>query len=189
MTSSKPDKIDSIDKIEANFDFIVTKYDLTRESILDETDIKDSINKIICRFATLQNASFDHAFLGMCALFQVGSYLRSVTNRKITVGGIEFTKRNLVIAAEQTKNIYTFRSLARYLKDHIARVSMFYSIPGHLYAKFKIDYPTLISENSQETNKLFSAYCTDFQIENPKTPLKIREFLASRERARMKKQN
>lgn len=175
---------DALEYFDMNFDKITNKYSMTKESLQDDIQIRQFLIRVIQKVADTHKVNFDHALIGFCALMQAGGYLKSVTNRKITVGGIEFSKRTILYAMEEISCKYTLRSLSRYNRAIIAKVAKKYNYPGHLYARFKIENPNLIANLPSEEQEYYARYCTDFQIENPDTPPLVREFLANREKSR-----
>lgn len=179
---------DFLEKFNSNFEKITEKYTYEPEKLENNEELKNVTNRLISKFAVYEEVDFDHALIGIAALFQCGAYLLSVSNRKITIGNKEFSKANLIHASQAIENKkYTYRSIARYLRTTIAKIADKYNIPGNLYARFKIENATLISKNDEYTNKKIAIYCTDFQLENPDTPEVVREFLANREKLRTKK--
>lgn len=177
-------KIDPIEMFNRNFDQIVKTYAITQELIEDEGPIRHKAIQIINKYAMIEQIPFDFAVIGVCGLLQSGAYLKSVTNRKITINNKEFTKKSLVFAAEQVDNKYTLRKIAKILRQTIVRIAYTYYIPGHLYSRFKIENANYIANLDPENIRIIASYCTDFQIENPNTPPIIREFLATREKNR-----
>jgi hypothetical protein len=171
----------------SNLTEITKKYSYEQEKIENTIHLEATIHKLIYKFSLLQETEYDHAAIGMCCLLQSGSYLKSVTNRTIKIGGTTFTKKNLIFASEQIENTYTLRYIARYMKKTIAKIALHYKIPGHLYSRFKIENATLIASNTEEQNRELATYCTDFQIENTETPEIIIEYLANREKNRTSK--
>lgn len=187
IKEKKKNEKDLLQKFVEDFPRINQQYQITQNKTEDDFQIKKTIIQIITKFSTIEQISFEFSLIIICCLFQSGAYLKSVVNRKIKVNDIEFTKKNLIFAAEQVDNKYTFRTIARYLKQIIAKISMEYNIPGHLYSRFKIENANLIASNDLETNKKIAIFCTDFQIENPETPTVVREYLANREKNRIYK--
>jgi hypothetical protein len=98
-------------------------------------------------------------------LLQSGAYLQSVLNRRINSNGIEFTKKNLVFASEQVNNTYTFRAIAKSLREIIVKISFAYEIPGHLYSQFKLENANYIATRNKKEILEISSYCTDFQLD------------------------
>jgi hypothetical protein len=174
----------NIDNFDKNFEYIKEAYTLTTENIEDETEIRKTANELIHKYSKIDNITFEFAAIGICALMQSGAYLKSVPNRKININNHEFTKKTLITASDLINNKYTLRSIARNLRKTIAKVAYEYNIVGHLYARYKIENPNTIANNDTEINKKIAIYCTDFQIENPDTPIAIREYLANREKNR-----
>lgn len=174
----------NIDNFDKNFEYIKEAYTLTTENIEDETEIRKIANELIHKYSKIDNITFEFAAIGICALMQSGAYLKSVPNRKITINNHEFTKKTLITASDLINNKYTLRSIARNLRKTIAKVAYEYNIVGHLYARYKIENANSIANNDTEINKKIAIYCTDFQIENPDTPIVIREYLANREKNR-----
>lgn len=170
-----------------NIDQITETYSVTQDKKQDDIQIRNKVNETINKYASIEQIPFDFATIGMCALFQSGAYLKSVPNRKITINNHEFTKKSLIFAAEQVDNKFTLRAMARHLNKTIAKIAYKYDIPGHLYARFRIENANLIAQNDPETNKTIATYCADFQIENPDTPSVVREYLSNREKNRTTK--
>jgi hypothetical protein len=187
--SKKDEQLDVLENFNNNLDNFTQQYPLERQTQLDETQLKQTVIKLATKIAGVEQISVDHALLGICSLFQSGAHLKSVTNRIITIGGKQFTKRSLVFAYETLNVKFTFREIARYLNKTIAEIAYRYNIPGNLYARFRLENANLIANNSLEENKKIATYCTDFQIENPDTPPIVREFLASREKIRNNKKS
>lgn len=175
---------DILDYFSQNFETVTNQYRIEQEQQIDYAHIRQTVIKLANKIATSEQTDINHALIGMCALFQTGAYLKSVTNRKIRVAGKEFTKKSLVYSAELTECKYTLRTLARYLNKIIVQIGYKYGIPGHLYSRFKIENANLIANNTPQDNLILSVYCTDFQIENPDTPPIVREFLVNREKTR-----
>lgn len=180
---------DIIEKFKSNIDSITDKYPIDKDNPEDEIALKQTITKIIKKYSQIEQITPEHALTGICLLFQIGSYLKSVTNRKIKVGQTEFTKKNLLFATEQSDNKFTLRKIAKYLRQTIADISYRYSVPGHLYARYRIENINEINQNTPEQNKQLATYCTDFQLDNPNTPEKIQQYLSSREKNRNYKTN
>lgn len=180
----KDENRDPLQEFMKNIDEITEQYVLDQEDTEQEEQIKNKVIQITKKLSILEQTTFDHALIGICALMQSGAYLKNVINRKIKLGKVEFTKKNLLFAADQVDNRYTLRIIAKFLRKIIATISNKYSIPGHLYARFKIENANLIAQSDPETVKQYAIYCTDFQIENPDTPPIIREYLANREKTR-----
>lgn len=176
----------NIEQFNNNIPNLINQYTVEQEKPEDDPLMLPTINKIIYKLASLHSTTEDHATIGFCSLLQSGAYLKSVSNRRIRIAGIDFTKSDLLFILQSMECRYTLRNIARYLKNTIALVSYQYQIPGHLFARFKIENPNLIAENDTETIRKFATYCTDFQIENPNTPKEIREYLANREINRRK---
>jgi len=164
---------DPIDNFLSNMEQITSKYKIEQENQLDLQEIKQTAIKLIQKIAVIEQIEFDHALIGVCALMQSGAYLKSVTNRKVIIGGKEFSKKTLIYAAELINCNYTFRVIARSLNDVIAKIAYKYQIPGHLYSRYKIENVNIIVNNSIEQNRLNATFCADFQIENPKTPSSV----------------
>lgn len=140
--------------------------------------IRAKASKIVEKLSSLTGTTYEHSMTGMCALFQCGAHLRSVNNRIIKIGNYEFTKKDLQYAANQAKNEYQFRKIARSINDIIVYISYYYNIPGHLYKKFSETYiPQL---NEPDNTKLYKAYAADFQLNNPKIPIPVKQFLVKR---------
>lgn len=177
-------KLDPLDFFEKNFDSITIKYNLRKDYNEDDTQVREYLIRLIDKLASINKVEFDLARLGYSAVMQAGGYLKSVTNRRIIIGNVEFTKKNIIYASEELGNKYTLRAIARYDKNAIARIALKYNYPGHLYARFKIENANFIAQQTPEQCIYLSVYCTDFQIENPDTPPIVREFLANRERIR-----
>lgn len=187
MTTNNEQRItneDFIDNFTKNLDSYTRQYSIDQENIESDINLRKTVIKLTNKLAGIENVTSEHALIGICALLQVGAYLKSVANRKIKISGTEFNKKNLIFAAEQIECKYTLRTIARYLKCIIAVIAYKNDIPGHLYSRFKLENANLIAQNDPNKNKMFSVYCTDFQIENPETPPPIREFLANREKFR-----
>jgi hypothetical protein len=178
---------DIIEKFDENFEDISNTYKITQENPENDLILKQKTNLTILKYAAIEQIPAEFAIIGISALLQSGAYLKSVPNRRIKINNHEFTKKSLVFAAEQAEFGQTLRSMARHLRKTIAKVAYKYEIPGHLYAKFKIENANIIAQNDSETNKIIATYCTDFQIENPDTPEIVREFLANREKTRSSK--
>lgn len=175
---------DALDQFDMNFDKITDKYLMSRDNLQEDIQIRQVLIRLIQKVADTHKVNFDHAHIAFCALMQAGGYLKSVTNRKITIGGVEFSKRTILYAMEETSCKYTLRSLSRYNRVVIAKVARKYNYPGHLYARFKIENPNLVANLPPDEQNYYARYCTDFQIENPDTPPLVREFLANREKTR-----
>jgi len=182
--SSKQQQKNRLDNFLDNVENITDFYRFDQERLVDSELIHQTIDKITDKLASMNNVEYDHALIGICALFQSGAYLKSVTARRITIAGKEFTKKNLNYASDLVESKFTYRIIARYLNKTIATIALKYSIPGHLYSRFKVENANLVANNTQEKNMFLAAYCADFQIENPDTPSIVREFLASREKYR-----
>jgi len=193
LTNTTNKKISNLDEILTNFDSSFDKissiYSITQENPDQDEQLKQKTVLTIAKYAAIAEIPIDFAIIGISALLQSGAYLKNVPNRRIKINNHEFTKKNLVFAAEQAENKYTLRAVARFLRSTIAKVSYTYSIPGHLYARFKIENANLIASNDPETNRKIATYCTDFQIENPDTPLIVRAYLANREKNRSNREN
>lgn len=185
--NSKTNNNDILDNFESNFENISSIYSITQDKLENDDTLKQKINLTIAKYSAIEDISTDFAIIGISALLQSGAYLKSVANRRIKINNQEFTKKSLLFAFDQADNKYTLRAMARFLKFTIAKVSKTYNIPGHLFAKFKIEYADLIAKSNPEEIKNYSIYCTDFQIENPDTPQIVREYLANREKNRSNK--
>lgn len=135
----KKNTINLLESFEKNINIILSKYNVTSNNEDQERNIRLKASEIILKLSEIEQVSFEHGTIAVCALLQSGAYLRSVTNRKIVSNGIEFTKKNLVFASEQVNNIYTFRAIAKSLKNIIALISLEYELPGHLYSQFKLE--------------------------------------------------
>lgn len=177
----------TIENLEERFEAIKDDYAVTQEAADEKAIIRQKANEIIAKYSQIDSISFDHAAIGICSLIQSGAYLKSVTNRKIRINNHDFSKKTLLYAAEQVGNKYTLRAIARSLQKIIAKIANNYNIPGNLYARYKLENATTIASNSAEENKRIAIYCTDFQLENPDTPTKVREYLANREKDRTNK--
>lgn len=175
---------DFIKKFEQEIENKPIEYSITQGTEIDVKSIENTVEKIAAKMSIIEGIPTNLAMIGICALLQCGSYLKSVSNRSIKIGNIDFTKRKLLFAAEQVENKYTLRNIAKAINKTIAKTAYKYNIPGHLYSRFKIENANLIAQNDPETNKRISIYCTDFQIENPDTPPIVREYLATREKRR-----
>lgn len=180
---------DPLVNFEQNFQEIAQTYTVTQIQAEDEGPIREKASQIVQKYAMIENITFDFALIGICGLLQSGAYLKSVTNRKIKINNKEFTKRSLLFASEQVDNKYTLRKIARSIKYIIAQIAVYYGIPGHLFARYRLENANIVAQIPKEQIILFSAYCTDFQIENVNTPQTIREYLANREKNRTYKKN
>lgn len=172
-----------------NFDNISSAYTITQDKPEDDELLKTKTNLTLAKYAAIEQIPIDFAIIGISALLQSGAYLKSVPNRKIKINNHEFTKKSLVFAAEQAENKYTLRAMARFMKLNIVKVALTYNIPGHLFARYKIENASKIAQMNPEIIKTYSAYCTDFQIENPDCPEDIRQYLADREKNRSNNNN
>lgn len=177
---------DLLEQAQENALSLAQRFTVEKESAEDEKQLKNTTAKLIQKISKNEDIPFEHALIGLCGLMQSGAYLKSVSNRKIKMGGKEFTKKSILFAIDQIECKYPLRKIARLLKHTIAQVAMEQSIPGNLYAKFKIENANLIAQSNAEDIKKYSTYCADFQIENPDTPPIVREFLANREKNRKK---
>jgi hypothetical protein len=176
-----------LENFNKNFDSITNKLEYKIEKAEDNEKLKTAVPQLITKLATIQNVTFDHALIGICGLLQSGSYLKSVSNRTIKISNIEFSKKNLLFAMDQIECKFTLRQIARYLKFETAKISRKYGIPGHLFSRFKTENALSYNNLSEETRRIYSAYCADFQLENPDTPPEIRQYLATREKTRQTK--
>lgn len=183
LQAQKKDQ-DLLEHFNTNFESITDKYKIEKENIDNDPQIRITVIKITLRLAAYEQIDEDLALLGICSLMQSGAYLKSVTNRKITIGGKDFSKKTLLSIAEQIECKFTLRVIAKFLRTKIAQVGIKYKIPGNLYSKFKVENANFIANNTPEENTKIAAYCTDFQIDNPDTPPKVIEFLALREKTR-----
>lgn len=180
----KKNVINLLDNFEMNIETILPHYNVFLNMENHEKEIKCKASEIILKLSDIEQVSFEHSVIGTCLLLQAGAYLKSVTNKKINIKGIEFSKKNLVFASDQVNNVYTFRSISQALRFIIAKISLRYNIPGHLYYQFKLENVNFITEKSKQEITQIAAYCTEFQIDNPDTPYIVREFLAIREKNR-----
>ena len=135
----KKNTVNLLEVFEKNIDIILPKYNVISDIDDCEKNIKLKASEIIAKLADIEQVSFEHATIGICALLQSGAYLKSVPNRKINSNGIEFTKKNLLFASEQVNNFYTLRTIAKSLRDIIVHISIAYELPGHLYSQFKLE--------------------------------------------------
>lgn len=176
---SKLEQVKDFESFEARFEEITEKYQVNPDKE-DETQVRDMALKITNKLSNIANRNFDQTFIGICALMQCGAHLKGVQNRTIKIDDYEFSKRELIFASEQAKNTYTLRKIARSIKEYIAKVAIKYKIPGHLYKKFRTKNPQFEPLKNPQETMYISAYCTDFQYDNPKAPLIVREFLSKR---------
>lgn len=177
----KNKKIQNLDYFSKNFDLISENYLLQTNLEQEEKKIKQKANEIIQKYSIIEGISYNHGVLGVCGLLQSGAHLKNVFTRLIIIENIEFTKKSLLFASEQVGNKYSLKSIARSIRDIISQVSFKYNIPGHLYKRFKVDNPDFIPQDLQQL-KLYSIYCTDFNFDNFKVPLRVRKFLCEREK-------
>lgn len=177
-------EFDQIDSFSQRFESITSLYEYQQDIIENDPNIKSEIIKLVEKQALIYQITFDLSYIGICALFQIGCYLKSVQNRSIKIGKIEFNKKNLVFAAEQSGFNYTFRQAARYMKYDIAKLAYRYQISGHLFQMFKNVHLQFINTLDSEELRQFATYATDFQIENQNAPIYLREYLANREKTR-----
>ncbi len=171
----------NFENFETNFETITPKYNITNESKIDEVDLLNTAKRIVNRFSIITETNYDHALIGCCALLQCGSYLRSVPNRTINVQNKDFSKQELVFAAQQANSNYTLRAVARSMRRIIAKIAIKYRIPGNLYAQFKLQNPQFIPDKDPKETAEIMAYCTDFQYDNPEIPKTVKEFLSNRQ--------
>lgn len=151
----------------------------------DETiKCQSIINNLAKRLALTHNVSQHQALIGIACIFQAGGYLKNVDNRKIKVLETEFDKKTILLILDQLKNTYTLRQLARSMNKLIAITALTNNVPGHLYAQFKLENPSFNPTLEPDKAKLYSAYCTDFQLENPDIPPIVKQFLADRAKNR-----
>lgn len=138
-TRMKKNTINLLDNFETQIENILPQYNIFSDTNDYEKNIRIKTSEIIAKLADIEQVSFEHAVIAVCALLQSGAYLKSVLNRKVHINGVQFSKKNLVFAAEQVNNVYTLRSIAKSLKQITARIAVEYQIPGHLYSQFKLE--------------------------------------------------
>jgi UDP:flavonoid glycosyltransferase YjiC (YdhE family) len=173
----------NFEQIFKNFDKEAEKINLTPSA--EDSDMKlvrTTVDRSIERLAAIKQISIPLATVGLCGLLQAGAYLKGVQNRVINFNNVPFDKKELVYALEKAKSTFTLRVIARSIKEEIIIVSRKYQIPGHLFARFKIEHPELPLDFKNNPEALeYAIYCTDFQIDNPNCPQVVRTFLSTRE--------
>lgn len=177
------DPMESWNDFKTNLDSKVNEYSMGKTTPEDTQQIYTKALEIIDRMAISNKINFDHAAIGVCALFQCGAHIKGVTNRTITVQNYDFTKENLLYASTLSKNTYPLRSIARSLRDEILKVSRYYKIPGHLFRKFKLENPEFIYKDEEHMLQIMIS-CSDFQTENPNIPIEAKVFLSKRDISR-----
>jgi len=188
MISNKANKenenLNILEDFEQSSEFYIQQYPYIQKNIEDVKGCRNMISILTNKLANITDTTPQHALIGIAALFQSGAYLKNITNRKITISNKTFDKINLISILEQQNNQYTLRQLARSINTTIAKIAIQSQIPGHLYAQFKLENPSILAEKTPGELNVIAAYCTDFQIDNPDIPPIVRDFLSNRARNR-----
>lgn len=167
-------------KFEQNIEEIAKKYDPTINQKEDEKQAKEATIKTIDRLARIENVSFEEAAVAFCYIMQSGGYLLSVSDRRVIVGGHEYTKKSLIAALESINSKYKLRRLARSFRNNIIKISRINKLQGNLFSQYKKENPeTLKLDDSTLLEHMI--YCTDFNVDNPEAPQEVLKFLSQRE--------
>lgn len=155
-----------------------TNLDKDQEDIIN----KAAAEKIISEVARILNLTWIEAAMGITDLYQKGAHLKNVQNRTTYINNKMITKSNINQAMSLTQTKVTHRAIARALKESIQLAAQARNIPGNLFTQYK---SYLLIQNiklDEKTLEEHSYFCTDFQIDNPDTPLEVARFLTTRTR-------
>jgi hypothetical protein len=141
---------------------------------------QEEANKILKTYAMKTGVSFPLASLAAAILIQLGGTNASNNNIKCKLAGKEFHIKELREAIAFTNKKATVRQLARTLSKTIISIAGLNNIPGVLAKTLENENPELEFTIQEQI------YASEWNLENPDCPDRIRKLLA--ERAKQKKE-
>jgi hypothetical protein len=184
VTTPTVGEIKDLTSFESNINTTAQFYKDAQDRKEEESKIKSDAGKIIGEIARINEVSYTHAAYALMDIYQKGGHLKNVQNRTSYVNGMAFSKQIINQAMIRLNIKHTHRAIARSIRDSILDSSKVRDIPGNLFPLYR-NYLLLKDLKLDDiTLQEHSYYCTDFQIDNPKTPLEVAKFLTTRSRIR-----